>query len=187
MPAEFLRDAEIQADRLGVADMEIAVRLGRKAGDDWSVAAGREIRADDVADKILPRLANRSFNRRHSRKISTSASGLEATALHEGRAPVQPRSSRARRAAAQESAAPAPAGQGRERRARRTRGHPPSRPAAGRDRRGRNAPGGSLEARRARGSRRSEPGPAAGPSRIATATARFSSITGDGSACRSRS
>ena len=34
MPAEFLRDAEIQADRLGVADMEIAVRLRRKAGDD---------------------------------------------------------------------------------------------------------------------------------------------------------
>ena len=32
--AEFLRDAEIQADRLGVADMQIAVRLGRKAGDD---------------------------------------------------------------------------------------------------------------------------------------------------------
>ncbi len=31
--AEFLGDAEIQADRLGVADMQIAVRLGRKAGD----------------------------------------------------------------------------------------------------------------------------------------------------------
>ena len=31
--AEFLGDAEIQADRLGVADMQIAVRLRRKAGD----------------------------------------------------------------------------------------------------------------------------------------------------------
>ena len=31
--AELLRDAEIEADRLGVADMQIAVRLGRKAGD----------------------------------------------------------------------------------------------------------------------------------------------------------
>ena len=31
--AELLGDAEIQADRFGVADMEVAVRLGRKAGD----------------------------------------------------------------------------------------------------------------------------------------------------------
>ena len=41
--AEFLRDAEIQADRLGVADMQIAVRLRRKAGDDLLCAAGVEI------------------------------------------------------------------------------------------------------------------------------------------------
>jgi hypothetical protein len=31
-PAEFLRHAEIQADRLGVADMQIAVRLRRLSG-----------------------------------------------------------------------------------------------------------------------------------------------------------
>ena len=30
-PAEFLGDAEVQADRLGVADVQIAVRLRRKA------------------------------------------------------------------------------------------------------------------------------------------------------------
>ena len=59
MPAEFLRHAEIQADRLGVADMEIAVRLRRKAGDDARMAAGREVGADDVADEILPGFADR--------------------------------------------------------------------------------------------------------------------------------
>ena len=37
--AELLGDAEIEADRLGVADMEIAVRLRRKAGDDALVPA----------------------------------------------------------------------------------------------------------------------------------------------------
>ena len=42
--AELLRDAEIQADRLGVADMQIAVRLGRKAGDDRLVSGPRPSR-----------------------------------------------------------------------------------------------------------------------------------------------
>ena len=50
--AEFLRDAEIQADRLGVADMQIAVRLRRKAGDDLLDAAGIEIGLHDVADEV---------------------------------------------------------------------------------------------------------------------------------------
>ena len=54
--AEFLGDAEIQADRLGVADMEIAVRLGRKAGDHRFDAPGIEIGLHDVADEIAPRL-----------------------------------------------------------------------------------------------------------------------------------
>ena len=52
---KFLGHAEIQADRLGVADMQIAVRLGRKAGDDFSRAAPTQIGANDVADKILSR------------------------------------------------------------------------------------------------------------------------------------
>ena len=41
--AEFLRDAEIQADRLGVADMQIAVRLGRKPRHHLLDAPGVEI------------------------------------------------------------------------------------------------------------------------------------------------
>ena len=32
--AELLRDAEVEADRFGVADVQVAVRLGREAGDD---------------------------------------------------------------------------------------------------------------------------------------------------------
>ena len=62
---EFLGNAEIQADRLGVADMQISVRLGRKPGDDTLDPAGREIGAHDVADEILTRFACRRVRRRH--------------------------------------------------------------------------------------------------------------------------
>ena len=55
--AELLRDPEIEADRFGVADVQVSVRLGRKAGDDRRMAAGVEIAANDVADEIAPRLA----------------------------------------------------------------------------------------------------------------------------------
>ena len=61
-PAELLGDAEIQADRLGVADMQVAVRLRRKAGDDAGVTAGGEVGADDVADEVLPGFARRCFD-----------------------------------------------------------------------------------------------------------------------------
>ncbi len=55
--AEFLGDAEIQADRLGVADMQVAVRLGRKAGDHRFDAAGIEIGLHDVADEVAAGLS----------------------------------------------------------------------------------------------------------------------------------
>lgn len=54
-PAEFLRDAEVQPDRLGVADMQIAVRLRREPRHDCLVTPGIEIRLYDVADEISPR------------------------------------------------------------------------------------------------------------------------------------
>ena len=63
--AEFLGDAEIEADRLGVADMQIAVRLGREAGDHRLVPPGRQIGAHDVADEILPGFADRGVGGRH--------------------------------------------------------------------------------------------------------------------------
>ena len=55
--AKFLGDAEVEADRLGVADMQIAVRLGREAGDHRLAPPGCEIGANDVADEILPGFA----------------------------------------------------------------------------------------------------------------------------------
>src|SRR6185312_14463462 len=59
--AEFLRHAEIEADRLGVADMEIAVGLRRKARDDAVATAGVEITLDDVADEIATGFRRRRF------------------------------------------------------------------------------------------------------------------------------
>src|SRR5579872_5708183 len=50
--AIFLGDAEIQADRLGVADMEIAVGLGRKARHHAFDAARLEVGLDDIADEV---------------------------------------------------------------------------------------------------------------------------------------
>ena len=72
MAAEFLRHAEIQADRFGVADMQIAVRLGRKTGDDRLVPAGCQVGANDVADEILTRFPYRRFRNRHDLIASTS-------------------------------------------------------------------------------------------------------------------
>ena len=46
-------DAEVQADRFGVADVEVAVRLGRKARRDAAVVpAGGEVLVDDRADEV---------------------------------------------------------------------------------------------------------------------------------------
>src|SRR5262249_23312733 len=50
--AELLRDAEVQADGLGVSDVEVAVRLGWEPGDDAPVLPGVEIVRDDVTDEI---------------------------------------------------------------------------------------------------------------------------------------
>ena len=55
--AELLGDAEVQADRLGMADVQIAVRLRRKPGDDRLVPARIEVPLHDVADEVLPGLS----------------------------------------------------------------------------------------------------------------------------------
>ena len=52
--AEFLGDAEIKAERLGVADMQIAVGLRREAGHDFAHPPGGEVGRDDVANEIAP-------------------------------------------------------------------------------------------------------------------------------------
>ena len=70
MAAEFLRHAEIQADRFGVADMQIAVRLRRKTGNDRLMPADDQIGADDVADEILTGFPYCRFRRGHERVAS---------------------------------------------------------------------------------------------------------------------
>jgi hypothetical protein len=64
-PAELLGDAEIQADRLGVADVEVAVWFGREAGHHPGMALGVEVGLNDVADEVPPRLACRLVLVRH--------------------------------------------------------------------------------------------------------------------------
>src|SRR5689334_14662369 len=56
MAAEFLGDAEIDGDRLGVADMEITVRLGREARDDLLHLAHCKIGRNDIPEEIAPDL-----------------------------------------------------------------------------------------------------------------------------------
>ena len=60
-PGKLLRDAEIERDRLGMADMQIAVRLRREPGHDLAVFSGVEIGLDDVANEIAPRLCRHRF------------------------------------------------------------------------------------------------------------------------------
>src|SRR5690606_10213726 len=53
--AELLGDAEIQADRLGVADVQVAVGLRREPGADRGVLAAGQVLADDLADEVVAR------------------------------------------------------------------------------------------------------------------------------------
>ena len=50
--AEFAGDAEVQADGLGVADVQVAVWLGRKARHDLLLLPALQIGGDDVADEV---------------------------------------------------------------------------------------------------------------------------------------
>ncbi|MNQ21016.1 hypothetical protein D3C85_341160 [compost metagenome] len=52
LAAEFLGQAEVQADRLGMADMQVAVGLRREAGDDLRVLAGVQIGLDDGTKEV---------------------------------------------------------------------------------------------------------------------------------------
>jgi len=60
-PAELLRDAEVEADGLGMPDMQVAVRFRRKPRDDHLMLFGIEIGLHDVADKIAARLCRCRF------------------------------------------------------------------------------------------------------------------------------
>lgn len=51
-PVVLLGNAEVQADGLGMADVEEAVGLRWKSGDDVAVLAGFEVFGDDLADEV---------------------------------------------------------------------------------------------------------------------------------------
>jgi len=51
-PLIVARDPEVEADRLGVADVEIAVRLRRESRDHQRVLSRRQIGIDDLADEV---------------------------------------------------------------------------------------------------------------------------------------
>ena len=53
--AELLRDAEVQADRFGVADVQVAVRLGREPCGHARNPARLQIVRHDRADEVLRR------------------------------------------------------------------------------------------------------------------------------------
>ena len=61
LAGKLLRDAEIQGNRLGMADVQVAVRLRRESGHDPAMLFGREIGLDDVADEIAPRFCRYRF------------------------------------------------------------------------------------------------------------------------------
>src|SRR4029453_6213318 len=50
--AELGRDAEVEGDRLGMADVEIPVGLGRETRDDTRAAARLQVRGHDLADEV---------------------------------------------------------------------------------------------------------------------------------------
>src|SRR5436853_5587354 len=63
--AELFGDTEIERNGLGVADVQVAVRLRREPGHDLGVPLRGEIGCDDVADEIAPSFRE-GFARRHA-------------------------------------------------------------------------------------------------------------------------
>src|SRR5439155_21077225 len=54
--AGLLRDAEVEADRLRVPDVQVAVGLGREAGHDRLVLPGAKVRGDEGPDEVAGEL-----------------------------------------------------------------------------------------------------------------------------------
>jgi hypothetical protein len=52
-PTKFARDSKIQANRLGVTDVKVAVGFGGKPRDNSGVPPSRQIAAQDLANKVV--------------------------------------------------------------------------------------------------------------------------------------
>ena len=81
--AELLGDPEVERDRLGVADVEVSVRLGREARHDLRDPALAHVGGDDLADEIAPFGSGRSVGAhaaaaRHLEESSAVRHGVRA-------------------------------------------------------------------------------------------------------------
>ena len=74
-PVRLPRDAEVEANRLRVADVQVAIGLRRKAGDAERVLPGLQILRDDIADEVCRGGRRRGFRFRHT----SSTQSLTAT------------------------------------------------------------------------------------------------------------
>src|SRR3954469_1795980 len=82
--AELLGHTEIEPDRLGMADMQIAIRLRRKTRHHRRVPLGSEVGPDDVADEVLPRLPNRRIVDCHASKAPIGALCGKSACVRQG-------------------------------------------------------------------------------------------------------
>ncbi len=77
-PAVLGGDAEVEADGLGVADVQVAVRFGREAGDHLAgVDAAGHVGGDDLADEVERRRG--SFGRPGGAAIGTGHDAYQFT------------------------------------------------------------------------------------------------------------
>jgi len=82
--AEVAGDAEVDGDRLDVADVQVAVRLGREARDDGLVFAVPEIGGHDLTDenRLVPaRLPRAGLMSRWSRRVGSRLAASGAASL----------------------------------------------------------------------------------------------------------
>ena len=75
-PAELAREPEVEADALGVADVQVAVRLGRKARVHADVFSAREIGCHDFPQEVVRRASAGSRINRHGRGTLRWRAGL---------------------------------------------------------------------------------------------------------------
>ena len=85
----FLRHAEIEGDRLGVSDMQVAVGFGREAGDHLRAASRGDIGVDYVANEVATAFHFGCFahHRRSRCACQSVVCQLNVAKLHQVRKP----------------------------------------------------------------------------------------------------
>ena len=81
-PAELVGDAEVQAHRLGVADVQVTVGLGREARDHGLYPPGLHVAMDDLADEVAAGLGVSGLSFAHSGSLQTMFRRRSLNARH---------------------------------------------------------------------------------------------------------